>query len=353
MYPLAISGWAAVSPLGIATEDFAAGVRAGARALTAMEAGDELPLPEGGIVPGFDIPAALGRKGTRSMDRATALAVVGVGGLLDNAASDVRSAADGPVGLVLGTNTGSAKSMMDFTHDSLVQEKPFYVDPARFPNTVMNRAAGQCAIWYQLRGPNATIAGGHATGLLVLQYAARLRGCGHAGAVLCGAVEEFSAQRAWLEFLASDTAATAAPLGEGCAVFLLESSAAARQHGRRVHAELLAVKVGVAGPDNPAARVLARCIRAVLAEVGTDERGFVAPAGYPDARGEAERTAIGDTLGGWQVLTPVVELIGDTSAVSASFQIAALLAEPRPARLAMVTAVDREGTAGCALLRMA
>ncbi|MCP5877146.1 hypothetical protein NL390_32295, partial [Klebsiella pneumoniae] len=68
--------------------------------------------------------------------------------------------------LVLGTTTGSAESMMNFTRSSLEAEKPFYVDPALMPNAVMNCAAGQCAIWHQLKGPNTTIAGGRAAGLL-------------------------------------------------------------------------------------------------------------------------------------------------------------------------------------------
>src|SRR5699024_7600310 len=81
-------------------------------------------------------------------------------------------------GLVLGTHTGSAQSIMDFTRESLVSAKPFYVDPSLFPNTVMNCAAGQSAIWHQLKGPNTTIAGGRGTGLLALQYALRLQRAG-------------------------------------------------------------------------------------------------------------------------------------------------------------------------------
>ncbi|MEK8171048.1 beta-ketoacyl synthase N-terminal-like domain-containing protein [Streptomyces sp. M19] len=84
--------------------------------------------------------------------------------------------------------------------DSLVGDRPFYVDPARFPNTVLNSAAGRSAIWHRLKGPNATVAGGHATGLLALRYAMRLQRAGRATTVVCGAVEEFSSARAWLEW---------------------------------------------------------------------------------------------------------------------------------------------------------
>ncbi|MEV6521568.1 beta-ketoacyl synthase N-terminal-like domain-containing protein [Longispora sp. NPDC051575] len=352
-YPLAISGWSAVSPFGIGPAAFTAGVRRGVSAVATVRQESRLPTPEAGVVPDFDVRGVLGLKNTRSMDRATGIAVATVGMLLEQTG---RVGGDG-VGLVLGTNTGSVKSMMDFTRDSLTQDKPYFVDPARFPNTVMNCASGQCAIWHGLRGPNSTIAGGHVTGLLALQYAARLHRCGHAGTILCGAVEEFSAQRAWLEWLAHTGDAPAQPLGEGCAVFLLEAPETAREHGRAVHAEILGLEFGVAVDEHTAADVLARCVRAAVAEAGVTPADVwaVAPAGYVDGRGDAERAAIAAALAGCEVLPAVSALTGDTSAASATFQLAALLAhaEGGPAgRLGVITSVDREGLVGCALLRL-
>ncbi|MBD0694736.1 hypothetical protein BG452_17260 [Streptomyces sp. CBMA123] len=54
---------------------------------------------------------------------------------------------------------------------------------------------------------------------------------------------------------------------------------------------------------------------------------------------------------------PSMALLGDTSAAAATFQIQALLgaAEAEPAaagRIALVTAVDRDGAVGCAVLRL-
>ena len=127
----------------------------------------------------------LGRKGTKGMDRVTGLAVAAVGPL----------AAGYDTALVLGTS-GSVRSMMAFTRS----ERPFAVDPAVIPSVVMNCAAGQCAIWNGLTGPNATIAGGRAAGLRGLSYARRLLRAGRARAVLCGAAEEYSAERSWLAY---------------------------------------------------------------------------------------------------------------------------------------------------------
>jgi 3-oxoacyl-[acyl-carrier-protein] synthase II len=383
-----ITNWSAVSPFGLGAAAFADGVlerrpaivrlkpdpaeagaghahavtpdggRAADRAhqdpSSADSAADPPPMPTAALVPSFDARTALGAKNTRSMDRATALAVTAVGLLLDRPSDDA--------GLVLGTGNGSVRSMMDFTRDSMTMQRPYHVDPARFPNTVMNCAAGRCAIWHGLHGPNTTIAGGHASGLLALNYAARLRSCGHAETVLCGAVEEYSAYRAWLEWHAhADCGARPLqPLGEGCAVFLLESPEAARDGGRRVHAALLALEFGVAGNSRPPQDALADCLRAALNEAGARPADVwaAAPAGYRDERGTQELAALTQVLGpGPRVLPPVGELIGDTSAASSAFQLAALLAEaardPAAAgRVGAVTTVDREGLVGCVLLQL-
>lgn len=382
-----ITDWSAISPFGSGSAAFRGGMRARRPATAPVDPGlGEQPMDTAGLVPHFDARTALGRANTRSMDRATALAVATVGLMLKRSGPDATAAppegaeagagpsADGNIGLVLGTSNGSVHSMMGFTRDSMTMRRPYHVDPARFPNTVMNCAAGRCAIQYGLRGPNTTIAGGHATGLLALNYAVRLHRCGHAQTLLCGAVEEYSANRAWLEWHAhagSDHAApnqnhdsdagALQPLGEGCAAFRLESPQAARDGGRPVRAELLALEFGVSGDGHPPQDVLARCLKAAFAAAGADPADLwaAAPAGYHDERGGQERAALDRLLGpGRRRLDPVGELIGDTSAASACFQLAALLAEAErdgasAGRLGLVTTIDREGLAGCALLRLA
>lgn len=357
MDSLAVTGWSVASPLGLGAEAFADGLRQRRRGVGPLDP-ERWPGPvrEAGVVDGFTPAGALGRRGTRSMDRATGLAVATVGMLLDGTATDGPG---GDVGLVLGTGTGSVASMMGFTRDSLTQDKPYYVDPARFPNTVMNCAAGQCAIWHGLKGPNTTIAGGHLTGLLALRYAARLERCGHADMVLCGAVEEFSVERAWLEWTAPDPEGPGEPPGEGCAVLRLESAATARRGGRAVLADVLAVEVGAFGDEATPREVLAGCLHRALdaADVGADDVWAVAPSGSRGARGDAERAALRDVLGDAPRTTVAcADLLGDTAAASGAFQLAAVLAASAEApqargRVAAVTSLDRDGLVGCALVR--
>lgn len=339
-------------------ELFSAGIRAGRTAVSALDPEEwQGPFREGGVVPGFDIREVLGAKGTRSMDRATGLAVAAVGTLLNKETRLERSPNDA-VGLVLGTNMGSAQSIMDFTRDSLTQEKPYYVDPARFPNTVMNCAAGQCAIWYGLRGPNTTMACGHVTGLAALNYAARLQRCGYASAMLFGAVEELSMQREWLDWHAREKGSPVLPLGEGCVVFLLEPLSVALEHGRQPTAELLALEMGAFGTAAALPDALATCLRRALAraDLRTADVWGVAPSALGGWLGEHERRAITAVLGKDVLEVRTTELLGDTSAASAAFQVAALLAladgSDLDNRIAAVTSVDRDGVFGCALFRL-
>ncbi|MET7765638.1 beta-ketoacyl synthase N-terminal-like domain-containing protein [Streptomyces sp. NPDC005393] len=367
-----ISAWTAVSPLGPHGADFTAGLRSGRTAGRPLDPEEwSVPFREACLVPDFHIRQILGRKGTRSMDRATGLAVTAIRRLLDgDGPGDDGREGEGAgerlpgvgehTGLALGTSTGSAQSIMDFTRDSLVGEKPFFVDPARFPNTVMNCAAGQSAIWHGLKGPNTTIAGGRATGLLTLQYALRLQRAGRADTVLCGAVEEFSSARAWLEWHARADGDRAAVLGEGAAVWLLEPDARAREHGRGGLAEVAGLEFGCAADVAAARTVLADAIRRLLDRTGVapGEIRAVADSRAPGAEGEAERAALADALGGHEPpRITAADTIGDTCAASAAFQIAAVLAlaerkEIAPGAHALVTTADRDGVVGAALLRI-
>lgn len=356
-----ITAWSVVSPYGLESAQFAAGLTSGRTTAAPLDQTTwSAPVETACLVPDFSPPAVLGRKGTRSMDRVTGLAVTAVGQLLRDSAGERIAGVGDDVALVLGTNTGSAQSMMDFTRDSLVQEKPFFVDPMRFPNTVMNCAAGQCAIWHQLKGPNTTVAGGRASGLLALNYALRLRKSGRARTVLCGAVEEFSAARAWLEVHTRREDEADCVLGEGAAVLLLESAEDAAEHGRTGLAEVLALEFGVFHTDDQVAPVLADSIRRALDRSGVrvDEIALAADSQAHGIRGVGERAALREVLGDHcPERIACAEPIGDTHAASATFQIAALLTAARAAggmsgSVGLVASVDRDGVVGCAVLRL-
>jgi len=365
---IVVSAWTATSPFGRGADALARGLAAGRAATADLDRATwPGPFDRAALIPGFDVAGILGRRGTRSMDRITGITVSTVGmllhdsGLLDRDGGVVEDPDN--VGLVLGSG-GSVQSTMDFTLEGLTGEKPYHVDPARFPNAVMNRAAGQSAIWYGLKGPNATVFGGAVTGLLALSYAARLLRFGRCDVLLCGAAEEFSPRRAWLVARTRGGEATAEPLGEGCVMLLLESSATARRCGRRALASVLATRFAAGDEHDGPRQTLARCVNRALAESGVDARELrlVATSGADGALGKEEEAALADVLGenpaprGPLRLEPR-RLLGDTSTASAAFQIAAVLAAARDradldGAVALVTSVDPIGVVGCVVLRL-
>ncbi|MBO2458327.1 beta-ketoacyl synthase N-terminal-like domain-containing protein [Actinomadura violacea] len=368
MNPL-ITGWTAVSPYGVGRAAFAAGVRADGTAVAPLDRAEwgGPPVREAARVPIGAPRDVLGRKGTRTMDRATAMAVLAARDLLRDPSPEeaeaVPEAEAERTALVLGVSTGPIASLMDFTADSFTRDRPYLVDAARFPGALMNFTAAQLAIWHRLRGPNSTIAASRVAGLAALGYALRLQRAGRADTVLCGAVEEFTEERAWLEWHAAPPGALPPVLGEGCAMVRLTMPAAAADQGPA--AELAAVASGLAGPDN-AAQVLERCARRALAEAGErpDDVWAVAPADPPGPPGDAEAEAIdalfgrADGRGGGPVRVRTAGRLGDTHAASAAFQTAAVLAlaehdEAAAGRPALITAVDRDGAVACAVLRPA
>ncbi|MFF8827747.1 beta-ketoacyl synthase N-terminal-like domain-containing protein [Streptomyces sp. NPDC015131] len=358
MSPLVLTAWSAVSPYGVGSAPFAEGITGGRGAVRALDRTEHPgPFDRGGLVPDFTAAEYVGRKGTRTMDRVTALAVTAVGRLLASCDGEpVRRPEE--TALVLGTGSGSVQSIMDFTRDSLAGERPYHVDPARFPNTVMNRAAGSSAIWHGIKGPNTTVAGGWLTGLLALSYAVRLHAGGHCARVLCGAAEEYSTQRAWLEWHGRPDEERAAPLGEGSAVFLLETPEDARTAGRTPLARVRTTRFRAYGERTEARAALAACIRDALKTTGVaaEDVRLVAPLGAGGEPAALEEGGITDALGAtpprWIRCRP---LLGDTSAASTSLQLAAVLAAAgdtglAPGEAALVTGVERDGTVGCALL---
>ncbi|WP_369137435.1 beta-ketoacyl synthase N-terminal-like domain-containing protein [Modestobacter versicolor] len=346
-----ITGWAMHSPAGDTPPAAAQSVLAGASCASAVDPATAGPYARACRVPDFDRVRSLGRKGTRTMDRATALAVATVAGLGPDVVGHGRPDAVG-TGLVLGTAMGSVQSTMDFTRDALTGDRPYLVDPARFPNTVMNFAAGQCAIWHGLRGPNATVIAGRVTGVAAVRYAIRLLTLGHARRVITGAVEELSPQRGWLE--SHLPGGPERLLGEGCGVLLLEP---AETGTAGPVGDVVAVETGLAASPEATRRVLGRVAAAALDALPP---GAVLDvhAPYDDRPGSVEADALTAALGGRprpRVL-PTTTTLGDSGAASAVLQtqvaLGALhLRSTGRDGYALVTSLDTEGVVGALLLR--
>jgi 3-oxoacyl-[acyl-carrier-protein] synthase II len=259
MSELVFTGWAALVPDG--RRPVAVGTD-GAQAL---------PYPNAYLVTGVDLVAMLGRKTTRFNNRSAQLAIAACGlalrdaGIMDDdgidGVADLTDEVRDSIGLTLGTTCGSVSGIVEFGWDTF-GERPYAVNPATFPNTVINTAAGAAAIKYGLRGANSTVAGGPLAGLGALRHAAVTLRAFHADTIVVGAAEEFTTQNTWL----TRALRPGTTPGEGAAMFVLERADVAAQAGRTPLARLAAIRTSAADVTDPAS--FRDAVAAVLAEAG-------------------------------------------------------------------------------------
>jgi 3-oxoacyl-[acyl-carrier-protein] synthase II len=329
---LAITGWGVLCPSGIGPDAFARGLVDG----TADTAPESLPPHGGKAMVDFDVRSLLGRKGTSTLDRCTGMAVVACGEALTDSGIDVDESNRRRIGIALGTTMGSFKSTAEYSRETLLQDRPYLVNPILFPNTVMNRAAGCAAIWYGLKGVNATVAGGPLAFFNTLRYAANALHRGYADVMLAGGVEELTEYRTWAHHLL----AGAGSPGEGAAVFVVEPVDEARAAGRHVDAEILAtVNRFVPAPDGLVSG-LAGCISRAIDQSGVAPAAVTRVVTTMDDSDEIMRAALAKALPeGAATRVVTAPVFGACQAADGALQAAAALSMHRddPARDGEIT----------------
>jgi 3-oxoacyl-[acyl-carrier-protein] synthase II len=145
--------------------------------------------PLAGEIADFDPANYLGRRNLRPLDRTSRLLTSAATLALDDSGWTAESLAECEAGLVAGTMFCSARTISQFDVRA-VREGPSRASPLDFANTVISAAAGQTAIWHQLRGINSTISAGSTSGLRAIAGATDLIRNGRAAVVLAGGVEE-------------------------------------------------------------------------------------------------------------------------------------------------------------------
>jgi len=145
---------------------------------------------QGGHIGSFQPETYLKGKPLRALDRTGRIVASAAKLALENSGWTAEILCKHDVGLVLGTMFGSVHTISEFDRRGLTHGAS-YVSPMDFANTVLNAAAGQTAIWHNLRGINSTIACGATSGLMALGYAADLIRHGSQTALLAGGADEF------------------------------------------------------------------------------------------------------------------------------------------------------------------
>jgi 3-oxoacyl-[acyl-carrier-protein] synthase II len=304
----------------------------------------------------------LGERNLRPLDRTGRLAAVAAELALADSGWSVDRRREHELGVILGTMFCSVRTIGEFDRRGQ-QAGPEYASPLDFSNTVLNAAAGQIAIWHNLRGVNSTISTGAASGLHAIGYGAQLIRAGRAAALMAGGAEELCFESFYgflranlLSRRDADRPGCAVPfdarrsgcaLGEGAAFVVLESEDTAANRGARVIGRI----DGFAAAYDPRQDVderrepyaLVHAITGALAGAGVSGSSVAAVSasanGSPmqDAR---EASAIRAAIGSRTAVTAVKSGVGETLGASGALQVMMMLESLQTGRLPAIVGLE-------------
>lgn len=287
----------------------------------------------------FNAEVYLQGRNLRPLDRTGRLVVAAAKLALEDSGWTPERLAQHPAGLVLGTMFGSVHTIGQFDRRSL-EQGPSLASPMDFANTVINAAAGQTAIWHNLRGINSTIASGSASGLTALGYASDLIRYGEQTAVLAGGADEFcfesfyGFERAGMLHgcdalpVPFHTGRSGFAVGEAAGLLMLEEWNAAEARGAHILGEVRGHGSTYAADESQKQMVssIGRAMKEALKDAGMspEEIACISASANGSVRADLdEAIAIGSVLNGTGPVVPVTaikSMVGETLGASGSLQ---------------------------------
>ncbi len=390
MTPRPITGVGVVSSLGIGRAELFEALRTRGDApcgTATAESFDLAPYAATGRarvaeVPGFDPTKYLGDKGLRSLDRLTKILVVAVRQALVDAGLKGDGAWLAPpagparggesVGIVVSNAYGSLEAISELDRVAVLEDRR-YINPARFPLTVANSAAGYASIWEDIRALNVSVSDGNCGALDAVALADAMLEQARAQALVVGGAEAMS-EALFLAFHKLGT--DAAVIGEAAALVVVETAASAARRGAEVFAEITGYGTAFVSPERDASLVgpsqvaLERAVAGALADAGVAASAVdVVVSGVSGLRAfdDLELAAIEGALG---AAVPVVApklALGETLGAGGAVGMLAALAQLREGvssppvrgavrgevRTAVVTSMGYYGNASALVMRRA
>jgi 3-oxoacyl-(acyl-carrier-protein) synthase len=218
----------------------------------------------------------------RHMDRSSRWATVAARLAIREAGFSERPSALAKLGLFLNLSAGPSWAESEYLTSFLSNNRQVSQLTA-FPYIVPGSVAGNVCRALGLAGHNLTLSAGPGAGLLGLGPAIAALRCGHAEAILSGAVDELTDRILTDQFMTGRFAADRAGLpGEGSAILMLETE----HHALARDATPLASICGVAGSTaGEGLAGLEQTVREALAQAGIEpEQATTICAGLPEVR---------------------------------------------------------------------
>lgn len=356
MKPLAITGLGIVSPIGIgrlewnhALSEYKKAHLLAFRDSPTVLHPEKVPEAIAAEVWSFDATQYLGKKGLRNFDRLTKFLIVAARLALQDAGikrdGEYLTVDSDRIGICTATAYGSLDSITEMLITTELED-PRYVNPNRFPNTVINSASGYVSIWENLRAPNTTIVDGNCGSLdAVLTCDTHLE-CGRADMFIVGGGEVLN-EPLFLAFrklaVLAERNSEYAPgfpqscgmrMGEGAVYLCIERMEVAKSREATVFGKIIGYGNAFEPPSSEAVLVhssktaVERAIRIALKDAAIDAADIdivcLSANGIP-AFDKAELDAVREVFGSEIAATAPKAVFGETLGAGGAFGIATIL----------------------------
>ena len=283
MKRIAISGIGCLSALGAGYGELSARLLAGASGVGSLslfdavglqcrQAAEVAELDYKELLPGIDVKAA---------DRTTLFSLLATKLAIEDAQLRLEEIDRSRVAVVIGTAQSSFAACAKF-YQEFFEGGAWQVSPITFANTPINVPTARVAMYFGLQGPNTTISNGQTSSLKALSYACDLIQLGQADIVLAGGAESLSMEKhlayQTTRALAGqkkspsekcspfDASRNGLVLGEGAAMFVLQSSERAKTTNAPVRVEISGFGSGWHRQTDPCGRALVTAMERALAD---------------------------------------------------------------------------------------
>jgi 3-oxoacyl-[acyl-carrier-protein] synthase II len=317
-----ITGIGAVTPVGNTATDTWAALVAGQSGITTVTQFDATPYDSqvAGEVKGFNPESRIPRKEVRRMARCSQISLVAAWEAVEDAGLDFKNEDPTRMGVIMGTGVGGQDMFVDMIKSGVTAHR-MRSRPVDVINGLPNMAAFHISNVFGFRGPLNTVVTACAAGTQAFGVGTEEIRRGAADVMLVGGVEAMISEVFFATFEAmravttqnDDPSRASRPfdatrdgfvIGEGTAIFVLESLEHALARGAQIYAEVLgwgesADAYHIAAPD-PEAKGAALCMRNALADAGVspDEVSYINAHAAGTPLGDAHETkGIKDVFG--------------------------------------------------------
>jgi nodulation protein E len=285
-----ITGMGAISALGVGADPLWRGMvdaRSGIAPLSSPDPDAEIRMKVGATVNGFDPAQHFESPRLTLLDRVSQFALVAAREAVAQSAIEFRREGVGALtAVVIGTGIGGELSR-DEGSRRIYRDRAERVHPMSIVRIMANAPASNISMEFGLTGPTFAVSSACASSNHALAQAALMIRHGLADAAIAGGTEacfSLSGIRAWeaMRVVADDTCRPFSAqrrglvLGEGAAMFVLESLEHARRRNAKILAELSGFGMCADAGDivAPSSEGAANAMRLALADAGLDAQSI-------------------------------------------------------------------------------